>query len=178
MLGRGRTARNEKVRTALDNLQSSMDWLRVSVKYLVFDLETSVTTNACGGFFGETRQPQRLIVGTNHSSFREESGKRGIHTGCAVDAGKVSMRATSPCLVSSMSSTRTPTILETPRSCMVTPYNADTNAWSVSVSDDDKLAAVGEALNGLAETGDVTCQGPHRLRQAHKLDLGSNGRWP
>mgnify|MGYP006216064803 CR=1 FL=1 len=38
-------ARNEKVRTALDNLQSSMDWLRVSVKYLVFDLEATKRDN-------------------------------------------------------------------------------------------------------------------------------------
>ena len=37
--------RNEKVRTALDNLQSSMDWLRVSVKYLVFDLEATKRDN-------------------------------------------------------------------------------------------------------------------------------------
>jgi hypothetical protein len=38
-------ARKEKVRTALDNLQSSMDWLRVSVKYLVFDLEATKRDN-------------------------------------------------------------------------------------------------------------------------------------
>ena len=38
-------ARDEKVRTALDNLQSSMDWLRVSVKYLVFDLEATKRDN-------------------------------------------------------------------------------------------------------------------------------------
>ena len=38
-------ARKEKLRTALDNLQSSMDWLRVSVKYLVFDLEATKRDN-------------------------------------------------------------------------------------------------------------------------------------
>ena len=38
-------ARQEKVRSALDNLQSSMDWLRVSVKYLVFDLEATKRDN-------------------------------------------------------------------------------------------------------------------------------------
>ena len=38
-------ARKEKVRTALDNLQSSMDWLRVSVKYLVVDLEATKRDN-------------------------------------------------------------------------------------------------------------------------------------
>ena len=38
-------ARKEKVRIALDNLQSSMDWLRVSVKYLVFDLEATKRDN-------------------------------------------------------------------------------------------------------------------------------------
>ena len=37
--------RNDKARTALDNLQSSMDWLRVSVKYLVFDLEATKRDN-------------------------------------------------------------------------------------------------------------------------------------
>ncbi len=41
----GEADRNEKVRTALDNLQSSMDWLRVSVKYLVFDLEATKRDN-------------------------------------------------------------------------------------------------------------------------------------
>ena len=38
-------ARQEKIRSALDNLQSSMDWLRVSVKYLVFDLEATKRDN-------------------------------------------------------------------------------------------------------------------------------------
>ena len=42
-------ARKEKVRTALDNLQSSMDWLRVSVKYLVFDLEATKRDNELAG---------------------------------------------------------------------------------------------------------------------------------
>ena len=40
-----KAARDEKVRAALDNLQSSMDWLRVSVKYLVFDLEATKRDN-------------------------------------------------------------------------------------------------------------------------------------
>ena len=37
--------RNEKIRTAIENLQGSMDWLRVSVKYLVFDLEATKRDN-------------------------------------------------------------------------------------------------------------------------------------
>lgn len=38
--------RHNQLRTSINNLQESLDWLRLSVKYLVFDLEATRRENA------------------------------------------------------------------------------------------------------------------------------------
>jgi len=57
--------RHEKLRKTVKDLQDSLDYLRLSVKYLVFDLEATKREN---------RYLRKMIESTGHDEEQESSG--------------------------------------------------------------------------------------------------------